>query len=125
MSVKVVRRPFKTRGKVYPAGTIIEDPAGIPLYKSKVGEGKIVEVDEHNIERVATYLKYRRGVENAYEILRAALDKAKAAKAEPEAVKPAAKPQATTQAKTVVKPAAPKPAAKPAAAVTKSNPTVK
>ena len=114
LSVKVVRRPFKTRGKVYPAGTIIENPAGIPLYKSKVGEGKIVEVDEHNIERVATYLKYRRGVENAYEILRAALDKAKA---KPE---PVTKPQAATQAKAVVKPAA-----KPAAAATKPNPTVK
>lgn len=113
LSVKVVRRPFKTRGKVYSAGTIIEDPAVIPLYKSKVGEGKIVEVDEHNIERVATYLKYRRGVENAYEILRAALDKTKA--------KPTAKPQAQT--KTVVKSAATKPAYKPVA--TKPNPTVK
>lgn len=113
LSVKVVRRPFKTRGKVYSAGTIIEDPAVIPLYKSKVGEGKIVEVDEHNIDHVATYLKYRRGVENAYEILRAALDKTKA--------KPTAKPQAQT--KTVVKSAATKPAYKPAA--TKPNPTVK
>lgn len=61
--ISVVRRPFKTNGEFYAAGTVITDPAAIRLYKTKVAEGKIVEVDEHNIDRVSEYLLHKQGEE--------------------------------------------------------------
>lgn len=60
--INVVKRPFKSGGKLYPAGEIIDDPAGIKLFRTKVREGKIIEVDEHNLLDAINYLKHRRGV---------------------------------------------------------------
>lgn len=76
--LNIVKRPFKSGGKFYPAGTIIESPAGIHLYKTKVKDGIIVKVDEHNLEYMSTYLKHRRGVEDAQEVLTKALKERKA-----------------------------------------------
>ncbi|MNU34904.1 hypothetical protein D3C71_234910 [compost metagenome] len=63
LSISVVKRPFKTNGVFYAAGTVITDPAAIRLYRTKVAEGKIVEVDEHNIDRVSEYLLHKQGEE--------------------------------------------------------------
>lgn len=73
MSLKVVKRPFRTGGKVYSAGEIV-DPADITLFKNKMREGKIIMVDEHNLDEVATYLKHRYNIEGAYDKLKLALD---------------------------------------------------
>lgn len=73
MSLNVVKRPFKTGGKVYSAGDVIVNPADITLYRTKVREGKIVLIDEHNLEQYATYLTYKHGVEGALETLTEAL----------------------------------------------------
>lgn len=64
----VVIRPFKSGGKFYPAGELI-DPAGFKLLKSRIGEGKLQVVDEHNFEQTVRYLQIRQGVENAEELL--------------------------------------------------------
>ncbi|MNB69312.1 hypothetical protein D3C75_158400 [compost metagenome] len=61
--INVVKRPFKSNGVHYAAGTVITDPAAIRLFRTKVNEGKIVEVDEHNIDRVSEYLLHKRGVD--------------------------------------------------------------
>jgi type II secretory pathway component GspD/PulD (secretin) len=73
MTVSVVIRPFKAGGVFYPAGTII-DPAGITLYKSRIGEGKIAVVDEHNLDSVSRFLNIRHGVEDAKATLVAAMN---------------------------------------------------
>lgn len=66
--ISVVIRPFKSGGVFYPAGTIV-DPAGIKLYKSRIGEGKIKVVDEHNLEEVARFLTIRHKMEDAQTLL--------------------------------------------------------
>jgi hypothetical protein len=66
--ISVVIRPFKSGGVFYPAGTIV-DPAGITLYKSKIGENKIKVVDEHNLEEVARFLQIRHKMDDAQEFL--------------------------------------------------------
>lgn len=64
----VVIRPFKSGGKFYPAGEII-DPAGFKLLKSRLGAGNLKKVDEHNIKDVAHYLQVRHKIDNAEELL--------------------------------------------------------
>ena len=58
----VVKRPFKSLGKFYGVGSIIEDPTAIKRFKSKVAEGKIIVVTEDNLQSVAAYIKARSGV---------------------------------------------------------------
>jgi len=59
----VVKKPFKSMGKFYSVGSIIEDPTAIKRFKSKVNEGKIVVVTEGNLQSVAAYIKARSGVD--------------------------------------------------------------
>lgn len=61
--INVVKRPFKSNGVHYAAGTVITDPAAIRLFRTKVNEGKIVVVDEHNVDRVSEYLLHKQGVD--------------------------------------------------------------
>jgi hypothetical protein len=63
LSLNLVKRPFKSNGEFFAPGTIIEEPEKINLYRNKVREGKIVVVDEHNVDDVAEYLDYRQGIE--------------------------------------------------------------
>lgn len=58
----VVKKPFKSMGKFYGVGSIIEDPTAIKRFKSKVAEGKIIAVTEDNLQSVAAYIKARSGV---------------------------------------------------------------
>jgi len=48
---------------VYPAGTIVPDPAGIRLFKSIIKEGKVVEVTEQNLDKLVHYFQQRMGLE--------------------------------------------------------------
>ena len=58
----VVRRPFRNLGKVFTVGSTIEDPTVIKHFKSRLAEGKIIVVDEHNYAARAKYFKDRFGV---------------------------------------------------------------
>ena len=59
----VVKKPFKSMGKFYGVGSIIEDPTAIKRFKSKVNEGKIIMVTKDNLQSVASYIKARSGVD--------------------------------------------------------------
>ena len=58
----VVKRPFKTLGKVYTAGAVITEPAVIKRFKGRLAEGKIIEVTEHTYDNIAAYFKAKHGV---------------------------------------------------------------
>lgn len=72
LSINVVKRPFRSNGVFYAAGSIIKEPAVVRLFRSKVAEGKIVIVDEHNIDKISDYLLYKQGVD-VKELLKGAL----------------------------------------------------
>lgn len=59
----VVRRPFKSIGKVYTAGSVITEPAEVKRFKGKVAEGKIIEVTEQTYDSVAKYFKEKYDIE--------------------------------------------------------------
>jgi hypothetical protein len=59
----VVKKPFKSMGKFYGVGSIIEDPTAIKRFKSKVNEGKVIVVSEDNLQTVAAYIKARSNVD--------------------------------------------------------------
>lgn len=63
MELFIVKRPFRTNGEMYLVGSVIEDPTKIRLFKSKVNEGKIIKVNEVNLDRVAEYIESRTGVD--------------------------------------------------------------
>lgn len=54
---------------MYTAGTVLVNPAEITLYRNKMREGKIVYIEEQDVEQYATYFEHRHGVENALETL--------------------------------------------------------
>lgn len=60
--VKIAKKPFKSNGEFFPAGSLIEDTAGIKLYKRRVLDGYILTVDEHNLDETIYYLTFRQGV---------------------------------------------------------------
>lgn len=49
---------------MYEVGSVINDPTLIRLFKSKVGEGKILIVNESNLTQIAEYVKGRTGIDN-------------------------------------------------------------
>lgn len=59
----VVRRPFKSYGKHYTYGDVINNPSDIKLFKSRFAEGKILEVTESNYDNMAVYFKSKFNVE--------------------------------------------------------------
>ncbi len=63
MKCFVVKKPFKSLGKFYSVGSVIEDPTAIKRFKSKVNEGKVIVVTEDNLQSVAAYIKARSGVD--------------------------------------------------------------
>ena len=73
--INIVKRPFTTNGEFYAVGTVIADPTAIRLYKSKVREGKIVEVNEHNLPKLTEWLESRTGIDFT-ESFEAALEEA-------------------------------------------------
>ena len=63
MMMYVVKKPFKSMGKFYGVGSIIEDPTAIKRFKSKVNEGKVIVVSDDNLQAVAAYIKARSNVD--------------------------------------------------------------
>lgn len=57
-----VKRAFKSNGICYEVGSIILDPTLIKLFKTKVKEGRIIEVTMLNYKSLAEYLYSRTGV---------------------------------------------------------------
>lgn len=53
----VVRRSFKAQGMLYSAGTIIEDLATVPLYRSRLGSRDIIEMNEGD-KQTASWIEY-------------------------------------------------------------------
>ena len=60
----VVRRAFRNLGQMMAPGSVVE-PAAIKRFKSRVAEGRIVEVNEHNFDKWREYFKVRMNVEIA------------------------------------------------------------
>lgn len=59
----ITKKPFKNLGIVFTAGTVVDNPAVIKRFKSKVAEGKIVEVTEHNFDLYRQYFMDKFGVD--------------------------------------------------------------
>lgn len=59
----VVKRPFRNRGKVLTAGSVITDPADIKRFKGRLAEGKIINVTEQTYDNIAKYFKQKHGVD--------------------------------------------------------------
>ena len=91
----VVKRPFKSLGKVYAAGSVIAEPAHIKRFDGKVAEGKIIVVTEHNYTTVAQYFKNKYGVD----IPAITKDQPKPEEPKPEEPKPAVAVVKATPAK--------------------------
>ena len=92
-----VKKPFRSNGHFYNYGDIVKDSdiANIKLFKSKVGFGKLIAIDEQNANELKAYFKAKYGIDLQ-------LDK-------PATVKPATVKPATVKPATV-KPATVKPA---------------
>ena len=58
----IVKHTFKTGGNVFLMGSVISDPTEIRLFRSKVREGKIIEVKEQDLPHIAEYVESRTGV---------------------------------------------------------------
>ena len=58
----LVKRSFKSLGKVYTAGSEITEPACIKRLKGKIAEGKVIEVTEQTYDSTAKYFKEKYGV---------------------------------------------------------------
>ena len=59
----VVRRSFKSLGKVYTVGSVITEPTSIKRFDGKLAEGKIIEVTKQTYDSTAKYFKEKFGVE--------------------------------------------------------------
>ena len=104
-TIYVVKRPFKSAGKYYAVGTILEDLTGVKLPKIKVREGKLVPFYKGapRYEDNLKYLEHCSGKELRQAIREALSEKPKS---EP---KPASKPkpQPAPKAKPAAKKATP------------------
>lgn len=106
----VVKRSFKSLGKFYGVGSVITDPTSIKHFKSRLGAGDIIVVNEHNYNTCKEYFKVKHSAELP------AID-AEASKLE---VKTEPKEEAKPAVKAMAKPAV-KAMAKPVAAAVKAK----
>ena len=90
LSVKIVKRPFKSNGVFYAAGSVITDPAEIRLYKTKVKDGRIIDVYEQDVDDISEYFLSKMGVDIKESLLKAFADQ----RAEEEAAKKATEEEA-------------------------------
>ena len=58
----VVRRAFRNFGKMMAPGSVLE-PGSVKRFKSRLKDGHIVEVNEHDFDKWHKYFKDRVGVE--------------------------------------------------------------
>lgn len=95
----VVKKPFKSMGKFYGVGSIIEDPTAIKRLKSKVNEGKVIVVSDDNLQTIAAYIKARSNVDILPKFAKA---KPTEAKAKPTEAKLDQEPKHVAKAKVVI-----------------------
>lgn len=57
----VVRRTFRNYGQMMAPGSFVE-PGAVKRFKSRLADGHIVEVPEHDFDKWAEYFKVRFGV---------------------------------------------------------------
>lgn len=96
----VVRKPFKSMGKFYGVGSIIEDPTAIKRFKSKINEGKVIVVSKDNLQTVAAYIKAKSNVDI---LPKFAKTKPTEAKTKPTEIKLDQEPKHVAKAKVVIK----------------------
>ena len=94
----VVRRAFRNYGQMMTPGSVVE-PGTVKRFKSRLNDGRIVEVSEQNFDKWDEYFKVRVGV-SIQKPDEAKPDEAKPDEAKPDEAKPAA-----TAATAVTKPA--------------------
>ena len=58
----VVRRAFRNCGKMMTPGSIVE-PGVVKRFKTRLTDGHIVEVNQHDFDKWAEYFKVRFGVD--------------------------------------------------------------
>lgn len=63
--IYIVARPFRSMGRFFAVGTIIEDLSEVKLGKIKMKERKIIPVPDDDVEyaKLKDYLEHRRGVD--------------------------------------------------------------
>lgn len=98
----VVRRAFRNYGQMMAPGSIVE-PAAIKRFKSRLNDGHIVDVSEHNFDKWQKYFKERIGVaimlpENT-EVPEQKSEKTQEPEQEPEKIAKIVKPTATVVVK--------------------------
>lgn len=61
----VVKKPFRSNGRFYNYGDVVRDNdiANIKLFKSKVGFGKLIAIDEQNAKELIAYFKSKYGID--------------------------------------------------------------
>ena len=96
----VVKKPFKSMGKFYGVGSIIEDPTAIKRFKSKINEGKVIVISEDNLQTVAAYIKAKSNVDI---LPKFAKTKPTEAKTKPTEIKLDQEPKHVAKAKVVIK----------------------
>jgi len=96
----VVKKPFKSMGKFYGVGSIIEDPTAIKRFKSKINEGKVIVVSKDNLQTVAAYIKAKSNVDI---LPKFAKTKPTEAKTKPTEIKLDQEPKHVAKAKVVIK----------------------
>ncbi|MNU72328.1 hypothetical protein D3C71_617840 [compost metagenome] len=100
--IYIVARPFRSMGRFFAVGTIIEDLSEVKLGRIKMKERKIIPVpdDDNEYTKLKDYLAHRRGVD-----LEQILDDYDATSAEEEADEPK-EPVTTPEAPSVAEPSA-------------------
>jgi len=60
--IYVARRPFKSNGVFYEAGSIIKEPAEVKRLRGKLADRKIVRVTKDNYSAFASFMQDKRNV---------------------------------------------------------------
>jgi hypothetical protein len=97
----IVKRPFRNLGVVLTAGSVITKPAVIKHLKSRIGDGHIIEVAEHDLDKFRDYFLQKFKVDILKNIEKDAGKTEEADKQEPKGAKQEVKQEAKQRAKFV------------------------
>jgi|WetSurMetagenome_2_1015567.scaffolds.fasta_scaffold182508_2 hypothetical protein len=59
----IVKRPFRNFGKVLTVGSVLTEPAEIKHLKARLGDGHIIEIAEHDLDKFHDYFLQKFGVD--------------------------------------------------------------
>jgi len=98
MELYIVRRPFRSNGKQYLVGDLIEDPTQIRYFKTKIYDGQVLRLDpkDKNFKSIVKYFET---------VLNKPMEQNILAKFNTVKAKVKAKPKAKSKATPVKKPA--------------------